>query len=142
MYDALVFGDLGNELRTVFSNSQDENWETIAGYEVHAVDATAAETLEDRGALKASQKEPARYGHKYSWLVRLVQSGTSWAAPEVLERIRTQTVERQPNIAQISNSPPSRVKQMPVQRSSWANRKSGNRAWQAKRLPACPRKTL
>lgn len=98
VYDALVFGDLGNELRTVFSNSQDENWETIAGYEVHAVDATpnermAAETLEDRGALKASQKEPVRYGHKYSWLVRLVQSGTSWVAPEDIERISTKTTD-------------------------------------------------
>lgn len=98
VYDALVFGDLGEELRTVFSNSQDENWETIAGYEVHAVDATpnermAAETLEDRGALKASQKEPVRYGHKYSWLVRLVQSGTSWAAPEDIERIGTETTD-------------------------------------------------
>jgi hypothetical protein len=98
VYDALVFGDLGDELRTVFSNSQDEDWETIAGYEVHAVDATpnermAAETLEDRGALKASQKEPVRYGHKYSWLVRLVQSGTSWAAPEDITRISTDTTD-------------------------------------------------
>lgn len=32
-----------------------------------------------------------RYGHKYSWLVRLVQSGTSWVAPEDIERIGTQT---------------------------------------------------
>jgi hypothetical protein len=98
VYDALVYGDWGNELRTVLSNSQDENWETIAGYEVHAIDATpnermAAETLEDRGALKASQKEPVRYGHKYSWLVRLVQSGTSWAAPEDVERISTQSTD-------------------------------------------------
>jgi hypothetical protein len=57
------------------------------GYEVHAVDATpnermAAETLADRGVLKAQQKEALRYGHKYSWLVRLVQGGTSWVAPE------------------------------------------------------------
>jgi hypothetical protein len=98
VYDALVFGDLGDGVSTVFSDSQDENWETIAGYEIHAVDATpnermAAETLEDRGALKASQKEPVRYGHKYSWLVHLVQSGTSWAAPEDIERIDTETTD-------------------------------------------------
>jgi hypothetical protein len=85
VYDALVFGDLGDELRIVFSNSQGENWERIARYEVHAVDTTpneriAAETLKNRGALKASQKEPVRYGHKYSWLVRLAQNGISWAA--------------------------------------------------------------
>jgi len=82
MYDTLVFGDLGDELRTVFSNSQDENWETIAGYDVHAADATSnerivAEVPEYRCALKASQKEPVRHSRKYSWLVRLVQSGTS-----------------------------------------------------------------
>jgi len=53
----------------------------------------AAETLEDRGALKAQQKEPVRYGHKYSWLVRLVQSGTSWIAPEDIERIGTTTTD-------------------------------------------------
>jgi len=53
----------------------------------------AAETLADRGALKAQQKEPVRYGHKYSWLVRLVQGGTSWAAPEDVERISTATTD-------------------------------------------------
>jgi hypothetical protein len=53
----------------------------------------AAETLADRGALKAQQKEPVRYGHKSSWLVRLVQSGTSWVAPEDIERIGTETTD-------------------------------------------------
>lgn len=98
VYDALVYGELDDGLKNVLSNSQDENWETIAGYEIHAIDATpnermAAETLEDRGALKAQQKEPVRYGHKYSWLVRLVQSGTSWVAPEDVERIGTATTD-------------------------------------------------
>ena len=98
VYDALVHGELGEDLKSVFSESQDAGWETIAGYEVHATDATpnermAAETLEDRGALKAQQKEPARYGHKYSWLVRLVQNGTSWVAPEDIERIGTGTTD-------------------------------------------------
>jgi hypothetical protein len=98
VYDALVHGDLGGELKTLFHASQEAGWETIAGYEVHAVDATpqermAAETLEDRGALKAQQKEALRYGHKYSWLVRLVQRGTSWVAPEDLQRISTATTD-------------------------------------------------
>jgi len=53
----------------------------------------SAETLADRGALKAQQKEAVRYGHKYSWLVRLVQSGTSWVAPEDVERISTATTD-------------------------------------------------
>lgn len=100
VYDALVQGDLGEDLKTVFSVSQDAGWETIAGYEIHAIDATpnermAAVTLEDRGALKAQQKEPVRYGHKYSWLVRLVQAGTSWVAPEAIERIGTGTTDTQ-----------------------------------------------
>ena len=94
VYDALVHGELGDELKTLFSDSQDADWETVGGYEIHAIDATpnermSAETLADRGALKAQQKEPVRYGHKYSWLVRLVQSGTSWVAPEDIERIGT-----------------------------------------------------
>ncbi len=98
VYDALVHGEMGEDLKTLFSSSQDADWETIAGYEVHAIDATpnermAAETLEDRGALKAQQKEPVRYGHKYSWLVRLVQRGTSWVAPEDLERIGPDTTD-------------------------------------------------
>lgn len=98
VYDALVQGDLGEDLKTVFSVSQDAGWETRAGYEIHAIDATpnermAAETLEDRGALKAQQKEPVRYGHKYSWLVRLVQGNTSWVAPEDIERIGTGTTD-------------------------------------------------
>jgi hypothetical protein len=98
VYDALVHGELSDELKSLFSESQDADWETIAGYEVHALDATpnerqAAETLADRGVLKAQRKEPVRYGHKYSWLVRLVQRGTSWVAPEDLERIGTATTD-------------------------------------------------
>jgi hypothetical protein len=98
VYDALVHGDLGDELKNLFNSSQDPDWETIAGYEVHAIDATpnermSAETLADRGALKAQQKEAVRYGHKYSWLVRLVRSGTSWVAPEDLERIGTASTD-------------------------------------------------
>lgn len=98
VYDALVHGELGSELKNLFQQSQDRDWEKMAGYEVHAVDATpqermAAETLADRGVLKAQQKEAVRYGHKSSWLVRLVQSGTSWVAPEDMERIGTWTTD-------------------------------------------------
>ena len=98
IYDALKNGQLDIGLKEVLSNSQDANWEKVAGYEIHALDATpnermAAETLPDRGVLKAQQKDRLRYGHKYSWLVRLVQSGTSWVAPEDIERISTQTTD-------------------------------------------------
>ena len=108
VYDALVHGELGDELKALFSDSQDADWETIGGYEIHAIDATpnvhmAAETLADRGVLKAQQKEPVRYGHKYSWLVRLVQSGTSWVAPEDIERIGTQTTDTKVAAQQVKN---------------------------------------
>lgn len=98
VYDALVHGELGEELKNLFNRSQDPDWEMIAGYELHAIDATptermAAETLADRGVLKAQQKEPVRYGHKYSWLVRRVQRGTSWFAPEDIARIGTATTD-------------------------------------------------
>ena len=108
VYDALVHGELGDDLKTLISDSQEANWERIAGYEIHAIDATpnermAAETLEDRGALKAQQKDPVRYGHKYSWLVRLVQSGTSWVAPEDVERIGTATTDTQVAAQQVKD---------------------------------------
>jgi len=98
VYDALVGGQLAVGLKDLLSNGQDTNWEKIAGYEIHAIDATpnermAAETLPDRGALKAQPKDRLRYGHKYSWLVRLIQSSTSWVAPEDLERISTDTTD-------------------------------------------------
>ena len=108
VYDALLHGDLGNELKDVFSDSQNDNWGKIAGYEIHAIDATpnermSADTLADRGALKAQQKAPVRYGHKYSWLVPLVESGTSWAAPEDIERISTDTTDTKLAAEQIKN---------------------------------------
>ncbi len=108
VYDALVQGELGDELKSLFSERQAPDWDTIAGYEVHAIDATpnermAAETLGDRGVLKAQQKEPVRYGHKYSWLVRLVQGSTSWVAPEDIERISTQTTDTKVAAQQVKN---------------------------------------
>ena len=69
VYDALVHGELGDDLKTLFRDSQEASWETIGGYELHAIDATpnerrSAETLADRGVLKAQQNEAVRYGHK------------------------------------------------------------------------------
>jgi hypothetical protein len=62
------------------------------------VDATTneheqVETVPDRSVLKSSKNEPMRYGHKYSWLVRLINFGPSWVAPGDLERIDTQTTD-------------------------------------------------
>lgn len=66
--------------------------ETIAGYQVYGLDATKeerpeAETLPERCSLKSQKDEPLVYGHKYSWLVRLVHWGSSWVAPQDLIRI-------------------------------------------------------
>ena len=74
--------------------------ETIAGYEVYALDATkderpAAETLPERCCLKTQQDDPLVYGHKYSWLVRLVAWGTSWVAPQDVIRIDPELTDSQ-----------------------------------------------
>jgi hypothetical protein len=62
--------------------------------EVYALDCTPnerleAESLEDRGPLKTEKNEPVRYGHKYSWLVRLIDWGTFWAAPVDVRTVET-----------------------------------------------------
>jgi len=69
--------DFDQLLQALFEQ-QPPNSEEIAGYEVYALDTTPnerqeAETLEDRVSLKAQKDDPVRYGHKYSWLVRLVK---------------------------------------------------------------------
>ena len=68
VYDVMLEGEIEVEqLRDLLVACQPAESETIAGYEVYAVDATpnermAAETLPDRGALKAQQNEPVRAG--------------------------------------------------------------------------------
>ncbi|MFZ1040694.1 MAG: hypothetical protein WCA79_20950 [Anaerolineales bacterium] len=107
IYDVMLEGEIEVEqLRDLLSASQPADSETIAGYEVYAIDATpnermAAETLPDRGALKAQPKDPVRYGHKYSWLVRLVEIGTAWVAPVDVQRISTQSTDPQLGAEQV-----------------------------------------
>lgn len=99
VYDGLENGEMDTrEILALLPACVPKESETIAGYEVYAVDATAneheqAETLPDRGVLKSGKDEPTRYGHKYSWLVRLVNFGTSWVAPIDIERIETKTTD-------------------------------------------------
>ncbi len=78
----------------------------IAGYEVYGLDSTPnerpeAETLEDRGSLKTQKDEPVRYGHKYSWLTRLIQWGTSWVAPVDVIRVSTSSSDSQTGAVQV-----------------------------------------
>jgi hypothetical protein len=99
VYDGLENGEMDiEEILSLLPACMPEGSETIAGYKVYAVDATAneheqAETLPDRSVLKSSKDEPKRYGHKYSWLVRLVNFGTSWVAPVDIERIDTEATD-------------------------------------------------
>ena len=84
VYDGLENGEMDvDEILSLLPACMPEGSETIAGYKVYAVDATAneheqAETLPDRSVLKSSKKDPMRYGHKYSWLVCLINFGSSW----------------------------------------------------------------
>jgi hypothetical protein len=93
--DALNQGEMDlAKLGQVLYDLQPAQAETIAGYEVYAVDTTPeerpeAETLADRGQLKSQKDAPVRLGHKYSWLARLVTWRTSWIAPLDVQRVAT-----------------------------------------------------
>ncbi len=94
------------ELKDVLSICQSEGAETIAGYPVYALDSTEneraeAQTLPDRGILKADQFDALRFGHKYSWLMRLVEWGTSWTAPKDVKRVETQQSESRVGAEQV-----------------------------------------
>lgn len=93
IYDILSHAaiDFDALLHTLHTFQPSES-ETIAGFEVYGLDATKnerpeAETLPERCSLKSQKDEPVVYGHKYSWLVRLVEWGTSWVAPQDTLRI-------------------------------------------------------
>jgi hypothetical protein len=107
VYDVLVEGKWDLErLREELSAFIPEGTETIAGYAVYALDTTEneraeAQTLPDRGVLKADQFDALRFGHRYSWLVRLVHWGTSWTAPVDVVRVETQRSESQVGAEQV-----------------------------------------
>lgn len=93
IFDTLRHGEIDFDLllQTLFEY-QSSNSEELGGCEVYGLDCTPnereeAETLEDRVCLKAQKEDPVRYGHKYSWLVRLIQWGTSWVAPVDVRRV-------------------------------------------------------
>jgi hypothetical protein len=108
IYDVLEHGDVDlPELGKVLYESQPADCETVAGYAVYAVDATpnprpTAETLRDRVLLKADTATPAVPGWKFSWLVRLVQCGTSWVAPQTVEQIPADSTANQVAGAQVT----------------------------------------
>jgi hypothetical protein len=95
-----------DELLSALYEFQPPDSGKIGGYEVYGLDSTPnerpeAETLEDRGSLKTQKDEPVRYGHKYSWLTRLIQWGTSWVAPVDVIRVPTSSSDSQTGAVQV-----------------------------------------
>ncbi|MCI0398321.1 MAG: transposase [Chloroflexi bacterium] len=107
VYDALENGEVeAAALGDLFYAWQPADSETIAGYEVYAVDVTPnerpeAETLPERLLLKSDKNEPTRVGWKFSWLVRLVKAGTSWVAPWDVRRVRSELSDNQTATEQV-----------------------------------------
>jgi len=107
IYDVLSEGRVEREpLHGLLAESQPTDSDQIAGYEMYALDTTpderpAAETLAERGLLKAQKNEPVRVGQKFSWLVRLVKAGTSWVAPWDVRRVKTASNDNQTAVAQV-----------------------------------------
>jgi hypothetical protein len=107
IYDVLSEGCLAAaKLHPVLNKQQPSDCETIAGYEVYATDTTPddrleAETLDERGYLKAQKDAPVRVGQKFSWLVRLVAQKTSWVAPWDVRRVKSDSNDNQTAVEQI-----------------------------------------
>jgi hypothetical protein len=102
IFDTLLHGEFDFDLLIhALLDNQPGDSEQIAGYEVYALDCTPnereeAETLEDRGSLKTEKNEPV-----YSWLARLVEWGTSWAAPVDVRRVETSLTDSQIGSVQV-----------------------------------------
>src|SRR5947209_2885301 len=107
VYDVLEHGSLPSDtLPQLLYDHQPTDCQTIAGYEVYAVDATrnerpAAETAPERGYLKSQPDEVASVGYKFSWLVRLVAWRRSWVAPLDVRRITPDSTDAKTAVAQV-----------------------------------------
>lgn len=99
IYEALEEGEMPlQELADHFHQHQPTTCETIAGYELYALDCTSdprpeAETLPGRLNLKSQAHQKSVPGEKFSWLVRLVKSCTSWVAPQDIQRVTQTTTD-------------------------------------------------
>ena len=107
IYDVLSEGRLEpDELHKLLTEAQPAECDQIADYEVYALDTTPderpeADTLAERGLLKAQKNGPVRVGQKFSWLVRLVKPGSSWVAPWDVRRVKTDSNDNQTAAAQV-----------------------------------------
>lgn len=100
-------GDLPKvALQEIFSQNQPATCETIAGYEVSAIDCTPnprpeAETFPNRVYLKSQKMQVAQVGEKFSWLARLVKPGTSWVAPQDVARVTCTSTDSEMAVEQV-----------------------------------------
>jgi hypothetical protein len=107
VYDVLTAGEIEAEaLAPALHNHQPAESETVAGYEVYAIDATdnerpCAETGDERGLLKRNAQAVAREGYKFSWLVRLVSWRSSWVAPLDVQRIKPASTDSVTAVEQV-----------------------------------------
>lgn len=99
VYEFLEQGRINlSRLRQVQYNHQPLDAETIAGYEVYALDCSddphpEAETMPDRTYSKKGEGEPTLIGHRYSFLVRVVSWRPSWCMPQDIERVQSDTTD-------------------------------------------------
>jgi hypothetical protein len=99
IYDVLKHGRLSlRHVRRALYRHQPEDAESIAGYEVYAVDCTEhphpeAETLPDRTQSKKGRNAPKVIGHRSSWLVRVVSWRPSWCMPQDVERVESRATD-------------------------------------------------
>jgi DDE superfamily endonuclease len=107
IFDTLLQAEFDfDQLIRALYEYQPADAEHIAGFEIYGHDTTPnerpeAETMEDRGSLKAQKDDLVRYGHKYAWLVRLLNWGTSWVAPVDVQRVATRVTDSQVGSMQV-----------------------------------------
>lgn len=107
VYDAL--GEEGvseGKFSEIFHQNHPASCETIGGYEVYAVDCTPcprpeADTLPERVHLKSQSEQVAQVGEKFSWLGRLVKTGSSWVAPQDIQRVSVTSTDSEVAVEQV-----------------------------------------
>lgn len=101
IYDLLKAGQVKlTAVRQLLWSVQPVEAEEIAGYSVYALDCTdephpEAETLADRTQSKKGRDAPKIVGHRYSWLVRLVERRPSWCLPIDVSRVGSEQSDSQ-----------------------------------------------
>lgn len=128
VYDVLRHAVFDEEtLRQVLQKHLPCDCQQVASYEVYVLDATflereEAKTLADRRCLRQGADAAVQYGHKYSWLVRMVEVGTSWVAPVDIERIPSGQTDVQVGASQVKRLT-SQAKKVIVADGSYGNGK-------------------